>query len=44
MDTTEKSDFLNELRDYFDIKDVMSSITNNLDYIQKESIEYLNKF
>lgn len=33
LDTSEKSDFLNELRDYFDIKDVMSSITNNLEYI-----------
>lgn len=44
LDTTEKSDFLTELRDYFDIKEVMSMITTNLQFISKETNEYLNRF
>jgi len=44
LDTTEKSDFLTELRDYFDIKEVMSMISINLEYISKETQGYLNRF
>lgn len=37
LDTAEKSDFLAELRDYFDIREVMNMITLNMDFLFKET-------
>lgn len=44
LDTTEKSDFLAELRDYFDIREVMSMITQNMDSLYNDTQDYVRKF